>query len=157
MKEFFVNKLGVKDSVPNTPYDELKDPSQRSVEDIKATIMQLSSLLRTTTVFLDPEPIRKSKIFPVKGPNGTVSLDTIDADFFIIDTYRYDDWLRHLNLLDFGLPLFHRLKHFFSWLGIESRYLSSCVEEQTAVPSLVGSPILSGPRYFKRKSYHVLR
>jgi hypothetical protein len=119
--------------------------------------MQFSSLLRTTTVFLDPEPIRKSKIFPVKGPNGTVSLDTVDADFFIKDTSFYGHWLSPLNLLDFDIVEFRRLKPFFSWLGIEDRYISRCVEEQTSIPNFVGSPILSGPRYFKRKSYHILR
>jgi hypothetical protein len=157
LKEFFVNKLGVEDSMPNTSYDELKHPSQRSVKDIKATIMQFSNLLRTTTVFLDPELIRKSKIFPVKGLNGIVTLDSVDADFLIKDTLLYEDWLCHLRILDFDMQEFQRLKPFFSWLGIEDRYLSRCVEEQTSIPNLVGSPISSGPRYFKRKSYHILR
>ncbi|KIL94319.1 hypothetical protein FAVG1_02882 [Fusarium avenaceum] len=157
LKEFFVNKLGVEDSEPSTPYAELKHPSRRSVEDIKATIMQLSSLLRTTTVFLNPEPIRKSKIFPVKGLNGTVSLHSVDADFFIKDTLLYEDWLCHLSVLDFDIQEFQRLKPFFSWLGIEDRYLSRCVEEQTSIPELVDSPVSSGPRYFKRKYCHILR
>ncbi|KAI6758771.1 hypothetical protein HG530_011011 [Fusarium avenaceum] len=157
LKEFFVNKLGVEDSEPSTPYAELKHPSRRSVEDIKATIMQLSSLLRTTIVFLNPEPIRKSKIFPVKDLNGTVSLYSVDADFFIKDTLLYEDWLCHLSVLDFNIQEFQRLKPFFSWLGIEDRYLSRGVEEQTSIPNHVGSPISSGPRYFGRKSYHILR
>ncbi|CAJ0547168.1 Ff.00g017950.m01.CDS01 [Fusarium sp. VM40] len=157
LKEFFVNKLGVEDSEPITPYAELKHPSRRSVKDIKATIMQLSSLLRTTTVFLNPEPIRKSKIFPVKGLNGAVSLYSVDANFFIKDTLLYEDWLCHLSVLDFDIQEFQRLKPFFSWLGTEDRYLSRCVEEQTSLPNHVGSPILSGPRYFGRKSYHILR
>ncbi|KAM0317327.1 hypothetical protein ACHAPQ_011043 [Fusarium lateritium] len=157
LKEFFVDKLGVEDSMPNKPYDELKQPSQRSVRDIKDTIIQFSKLLRTTTVFLDPEPIRKSKIFPVKGPNGTVSLSSVDTDFAIRDTLFYEDGLGPLSLLDFDMKEFRRLKPFFSWLGIEDRYLSRRVEEQTSVPNLVGSSMASGPRYFKRKSYYILR
>jgi hypothetical protein len=157
LKAFFVDKLGVENSVPNTPYDELKHPSQRSVKDVKATIMQFNDLLRTTTVFLDPEPIRKSKIFPVEGPYGTVSLESVDTDFAIRDTIFSGHWSSHLRFLDFDMQEFRRLKPFFSWLGIEDRYISRCVEEQTSIPNLVGSPISSGPRYFKRKSHHILR
>ncbi|KAM0213029.1 hypothetical protein ACHAQD_009471 [Fusarium lateritium] len=157
LKEFFVDKLGVEGSMLNIRYDELKESSQRSVKATKAIIMQFSDFLRTTTVLLDPEPIRKSKIFPVKGPEGTVSLCSIDADFAIRDTLFDGDWLGHLAVLDFDLKETRHLKLFFSWLGIEDRYLSRCIEEQTSIPNIVGSPISSGPRYFKRKFYHILR
>ncbi|KAI8670009.1 hypothetical protein NCS56_00804700 [Fusarium sp. Ph1] len=157
-KSFFVNKLGVKLLTLQIVYDELRQSPRSSTDEIKVAILSLNGLLQTERTHLDPEPIRKAKIFPVRYPNGTVVLSSVGADFAIGDRdklkVRFQD---KISLLDFGLEDVRRLKPLFEWASLQDRYLSHSVKERTSVSTSLGRPISSRNRDLKRKAYYIAR
>lgn len=158
LKDFFVHRLGVKSLTLQMVYDELKQSPNNSPEDVKVAIRSLNEFLQAEAVYLDPEPIRKAKVFPIRYPNGTVSLGSIDVGFAIGDRDKlktaFED---RISLLDFDLEDIRRLKPFFCWLGLQNRYLSNCVKEETSISTDRGRPILSGKRFLKAKAYYITR
>lgn len=139
-------------------YDELRQSPQKSVDDIKVAILLLSGLLQTELTRPSPEPIRKSKIFPVRYPNGTVVLSSVDVDFAIGDREKLKTMFQDkVSLLDFDLEDVRRLRPLFEWLGLQDQYLSRCVRERTSVSSDPGRPISSQNRDLKRKAYYIAR
>ncbi|KAF5666653.1 hypothetical protein FHETE_6152 [Fusarium heterosporum] len=158
LKKLFVDKLGVESSLLRITYDELKQSPQCSVKEIKDTIELFNSYLSTRASTLDPEPLKKAKIFPVKYLNGTVALESLDVDFIIRDEFRCSDKFQgRLNLLDFGDRETRRLKPLFGWLQIQDRYSSRRIEELTSIPNDVKSIMSSETRYFRRRYFHILR
>ncbi|KAF9774642.1 hypothetical protein IL306_007330, partial [Fusarium sp. DS 682] len=158
LKDFFVGKLGVKSLTLQMVYNELKESPRSSVEDIKVAILSLNDFLQSEEGHWDPEPIRQAKVFPVKYPNGSISLSSVGVEFAIADRdnlrSKFED---KIALLDFDLEDVHRLKSYFAWLKIETRYLSRCVKEDTAISGESGSPILSHKRDLRLKAYHIAR
>ncbi|KAH7166472.1 hypothetical protein EDB81DRAFT_713041 [Dactylonectria macrodidyma] len=157
-KSFFVGKLGVKLLTLQMVYDELRQSPESSVDDIKTAILLLNGFLDTEPTRLDPEPIRRAKIFPVRYPNGTVALTSVDVDFAIGDRNRLKAKFQdQISLLDFGLDDVRLLKPAFEWLSLQDRYLSNAVTETTSISSNPGRPISSRNRDLKRKAYYITR
>ncbi|KAF5007724.1 hypothetical protein FDECE_5972 [Fusarium decemcellulare] len=157
-KNFFVDKLGVKLLTLQMVYDELRQSPQSSTEEIKVAILSFNGLLQAERTNLDPEPIRKAKIFPVRYPNGTVVLSSVDVDFAIGDRDKLKAKFQDkISLLDFDLEDIRRLKSFFEWAGLQERYLSNSVRERTSIPNDSGRPISSRNRDLKRKAYYIAR
>jgi hypothetical protein len=158
LADFFIHKLGVKSLTLQMVYDELRQSPNDSPEEIKVAIHSLNEFLQTEPAYLDPEPIRKAKVFPVRYPNGTVALGSIAVKFAIGDRERlkaaFED---KISLLDFDLEDVRRLKPLLDWLRLEERYLSNCVEEYTSISEETGTPILSGKRFLKAKAYFIAR
>ena len=139
-------------------YDELRQSPRSSVDDIKVAILSLSGLLQTELILPDPEPIRNSKIFPVRYPNGTVVLSSVGVDFAIGDRDKLKTKFQDkVSLLDFDLEDVRRLKPLFEWLGLQDQYLSESVRERTSISSDSGRPISSQNRDLKRKAYYIAR
>ncbi|KAM0355123.1 hypothetical protein ACHAPU_000983 [Fusarium lateritium] len=158
LKDLFVDKLGVESSLLQITYDELKQSPQCSVKEIKEMIELFNNDLTTAASPLDPEPFRKAKIFPVRYFDGTVTLESLDADFIIQDEFRCSHKFQgRLNLLDIGFKEARQWKPLFGWLRIQDRYSSRRIQESTSITNDVGSPISSTTRYFKRRYYHILR
>ncbi|KAF5569379.1 hypothetical protein FPHYL_2194 [Fusarium phyllophilum] len=155
LRDFFVNKLGIESLSLRILYDRLIKSPKCKPQQMKEAISILNDFLRSEPAFLDPQPVRNAEIFPVRDPDGTVSLRSVEPDFAIGD----NDNLRinfenHIRILDFGLGEFHRLKPFFEWLKLESRYLTRCVREDVMVVAnerggLFGAPTVPIP-YKKR-------
>ncbi|KAH7131532.1 hypothetical protein B0J13DRAFT_529518 [Dactylonectria estremocensis] len=157
-KLFFVGKLGVKLLTLQMVYDELRQSPESSVGDVKVAILLLNGLLDTEATRLDPEPIRKAKIFPVRYPNGTVVLTSVAVDFAIGDRDKLKAKFQDkISLLDFDLDDVRLLKPLFDWLGFQDRYLSNAVKESTSISSDSGRPISSRNRDLKRKAYYIAR
>ncbi|KAI6760419.1 hypothetical protein HG530_009279 [Fusarium avenaceum] len=161
LKGFFVVKLGVKSLTMQMVYNELKESPQSSVKDIKDAILSLNGFLQGKEGeqgHWDPKPIKQAKIFPVRYPNGSISLSSVAVDFAIADReilqYKFED---KIAILDFNLEDIHQLKPFFTWLKIETRYLSRCVREITSISGDMGSPITSRKRDLRRKAYYIAR
>ena len=158
LAEFFIHGLGVKSLTLQMVYNELRQSPNDSPEDIKVTIRSLNEFLQTEPAYLDPEPIRKAKVFPIRYPNGTVALGSIAVKFAIGDREKlkaaFED---RISLLDFDLEDVRRLKPLVDWLGLEERYLSNCVEEYTSISKETGTPIVSGKRFLKTKAYFITR
>ncbi|KAF4468849.1 ATPase-like ATP-binding domain [Fusarium albosuccineum] len=157
-KSFFVDKLGVKLLTLQMVYDELRQSPQSSMEEIKVAILSFNGLLQAERTNLDPQPIRKAKIFPVRFPKGSIILSSVDVDFAIGDRDKLKAKFQDkINLLDFDLEDIRRLKSFFEWAGLQERYLSNSVRERTSIPIDLGCPISSRNRDLKRKAYYVAR
>lgn len=134
LRDFFVDKLGIESLSLRILYDRLIKSPKCEPQQMKEAIFILNDFLRREPVFLDPKPVRNAEIFPVRDPDEGVSLRSAEKDFAIGD----NDNLRiifekHISLLDFNLQEFYRLKPFFEWLKLESRYLSRCVREDVTV------------------------
>ncbi|KAJ4246269.1 hypothetical protein NW762_013620 [Fusarium torreyae] len=158
LKDFFVKKLRVMSLTPEILYDELRQPSQRNIHETKTALFTLNGFLKNVPIYLDPEPVRKAKVFPVRNPDGTSVLSSVDSDFAIgdRDTLRakFED---KISLLDFDLGDVRRLKPLFDWLRLKDRYLSRCVKETTSTSGGVAVPISSSNRDLKRKAHHITR
>ncbi|KAF5001525.1 hypothetical protein FGRMN_996 [Fusarium graminum] len=157
-ESFFVGKLGVKLLTLQMVYDELRQSAGDNMEEIKVALLSLNGLLQTETTYLDPEPIRQAKVFPVRYPTGTVVLSSVSVDFAIGDR----DKLRtifcdKIALLDFGMEDVRRLRPLIDWLRLQDRYLSNSVEETTFISSESERPISTPNRDLKRKAYHIVR
>ncbi|KAH7173247.1 uncharacterized protein B0J16DRAFT_405610 [Fusarium flagelliforme] len=158
LADFFIHELGVKSLTLQMVYDELRQSPNDSPEEMKVAIRSLNNFLQTEPAYLDPEPIRKAKVFPVKYPNGTVALGSIDVDFAIGDREKLKAAFENrISLLDFDLEDVRSLKPLFDWLRLQDRYLSSCVEEYTSLDGDTGSSILSGKRFLRTKAYYITR
>ncbi|KAM5345808.1 hypothetical protein ACJ41O_011669 [Fusarium nematophilum] len=157
-KRLFVGKLGVKLLTLQMVYDELRQSPQSSTDEIKVAILSLNGLLQAERTLLDPEPIRKAKIFPVRYPNGTVVLSSVGVDFAIGDRDKLRTKFQDkISLLDFDLEDVRRLKPFFEWTSLQDRYLSNSVTERTSISSDPGRPISSRNRDLKCKAYYIAR
>ncbi|KAJ3546237.1 hypothetical protein NM208_g2100 [Fusarium decemcellulare] len=149
---------GVKLLTLQMVYDELRQSPQSSREEVKVAILSFNRLLQAERTNLDPEPIRKAKIFPVRYPNGSVILDSVDVEFAIGDRDKLKaNFQDKISLLDFDLGDVRRLKPFFEWAGLQERYLSNSVRERTSISSELGRPISSPNRDLKRKAYYIAR
>ncbi|KAF5722958.1 hypothetical protein FMUND_2315 [Fusarium mundagurra] len=152
--DFFIEKLGVKRSA----YDELLNPTSDSPEDIKEMIMSFAEEFDESPPKFAVEPIRWAKIFPVRSPNGEVSLLNLDTDFAIADR----DGLRrelkdHIRILDFDLADSRWLRPFFQWLNIDDRYLSRCVRSLVTVSADGASSEEVDPWDLRLKTCHITR
>jgi hypothetical protein len=142
-------------------YNELKESPQSSVKDIKDAILSLNGFLQSEEGqqgHWDPNPIKHAKVFPVRYPDGSLSLSSVAVDFAIADrdNLRFD-FEDKIVILDFNLEDVHQLKPFFTWLKIEKLYLSKRVREITSISGDSGSPITSRKRDLRLKAYHIAR
>lgn len=120
-------------------YDELRNSPQGSIDEIKVAILSFNGLLQTEPIHLDPEPIRKARIFPIRYPSGTVVLGSMDVEFAIGDRDKLKTSFQdRINLLDFDLEDVRRLKPFFEWVSLQNRYLSNSVKERTSISRIRG-------------------
>lgn len=117
-------------------YDDLKrkaESVEASVDQIKQNLRVFNTFLVGTTERLDPEPILKGSLFPVRFLDGHIELCSAETEFAIVDRKHLGDLFdKKAKLLDFSLTEVNELKPFFHWTGLESRYLSAVVKEVTA-------------------------
>ncbi|KAF5694134.1 hypothetical protein FDENT_1438 [Fusarium denticulatum] len=134
LRDFFVDKLGIESLSLRILYDRLIKSPKCEPQQMKEAIFILNDFLRSEPAFLDPQPVRDAEIFPIRTPDGTVSLKSVETEFAIEDNHNLRiSFEKHISLIDFDLREFHRLKPFFQWLKLESRYLSRCVQEDVRV------------------------
>ncbi|KAJ4147327.1 hypothetical protein LMH87_001859 [Akanthomyces muscarius] len=159
LEGFFVSKLGVRSLTLEMVYDELKqEPQTNSVEDVNVAMLALSDFLRRERTRLDPSPLLRAKIFPVKYGNSEPVLRSASADFAISDRahLREHFWGR-VAMLSFDLEDIHKLRPFFAWTELEGRFLSNSVKDITSVLPNSGKPISAAGRDLRRKAYFILR
>lgn len=132
LQEFFVDILGTETLSLELVYDELVrlGSSTPSVEQVKQQIWALNSFLANSNRYLAKERLIRSRIFPVRHPDGRIELTTMKTNFVIIDrTHLEDFFATRVKSLDFTLDETHRLHPFLQWLGLEGRFLSNLVKE----------------------------
>lgn len=159
LKRFFVTKLGVKSLTLEMVYDELlQKPQTNTQEDIRVAMLALSNFLREERTLLDPKRLRDAQIFPVKYAMNEPVLRSTESDFAIADRGHLQERFRgKVALLDFDMEDVSKMRSFFSWLGLEDRFLSNSVKEITSVQPNAGRPIRTPGRDLRRKAYYILR
>lgn len=151
--------LGIKLPTLQMVYDELRQSSrQKGIDEIKGAIFVMNDLLESKSTSLDPGPVLKAEIFPLEYPKGSPVLRSIDTDFAIGDRTSLKERFRgKITLLDFDLEEVCHLRPFFEWAGLQNRYLSNMVREETHASDDSGRPVRSESRDLKRKAYYILR
>ncbi|KAH8735731.1 hypothetical protein BGZ61DRAFT_84622 [Ilyonectria robusta] len=135
LQEFFVDILGTETLSIELACDELVrlGSSTSSVEQVKQQIWALNSFLANSDRYLANVRLIRSRIFPVRHPDGRIELTTMKTNFAIIDrTHLEDFFATRVKSLDFTLDETHRLRPFLLWLGLEGRFLSNLVKELTS-------------------------
>ncbi|GAW19639.1 hypothetical protein ANO14919_091280 [Xylariales sp. No.14919] len=162
MKMFFVHFLGVSTLTLNMVYEELqrKGASENtSISEMKQEIWQFNSLLSVSQERLDVGPVLKSRVFPVRSPDGSVALLSASSnDFAIVDRkalgMRFGDLAK---LLDFTFDEVHRLQPFLQWAGLDERRLSVRVTEVTAPVSSDEGRLRESNLQIKPRAYALCR
>jgi len=160
LRSFFVDKLGVKTVTLRIIHDELLQVnSMTPVGDAKNLLLSFGALLQSARdPELAPGALLKAPVFPVKLPTGDTGLETSEASFVIVDrkslAARFNG---RIKVVDFTLEEVWQLKSFFTWMGMEDRYISASVEEVTRVSSENSRAISSPGRDLKHKAYYILR
>lgn len=161
LEPFFVKLLGVKPIDLQMAIDELKEvgnPANTfSAGEVKDTIRTVNSLLAMEAKPPSPGNILKRQIFPIRLPGGGIRCDSRDTDFFIVDREplrRLFD--KEVKLLDFTLDEVVRLRPFLTWTGLEERYLSVRVEEDTSFHGSGARPISSPDRNIRYRAHALL-
>ncbi|KAF5229882.1 hypothetical protein FAUST_10131 [Fusarium austroamericanum] len=161
-KSFFLEKLGVRTSF----YDKLVNFTSTDVEEAKKCL--LSFMDESDALYeYEPEPMAKVKIFPVQYPTSEaqprprIELCSLDTEFCIGDRdYLVKSLQPQVKMLSFSITEIRMLQPLFSWLSMEDRYLSECVEETiTDFPSSNFMPrdATAIEMALMNKAYHIAR
>ncbi|KAL3457946.1 hypothetical protein BJX64DRAFT_267650 [Aspergillus heterothallicus] len=158
LEDFFRKHLKVSTPTAATYIGQLKAlVSQRpgSFVEIKSTLHKINSVKldhRNRDDLLD------LKCLPVALPGGRVKLLNPTDTFFIAD--RID----HLSIfegkvpfLDLSLKETRQLRPLLLFLGLQDRYTSTAVKEETVVEDPTDSPSSAETRAFRRKTRHIRR
>lgn len=144
LERFFVQILGVETLTLQMVYDQLKQLGESrtsSVLQVKKAWSAFNSLLPRADKRLDPTPLLKSCLFPVKYPDGHVELCSTSSSFAIIDRKSHGQLFSgKAQLLDYTFDEFHQFHQTLEWAGLNTRYLSVCVKEVSAVVEALGHP-----------------
>ena len=140
LRTFFVEHLRVMPMTPDVLVQELDRLSKRSVPDFQEArriVLALGQILATqsksTLTDKSLATLKKSALFPARGPNGR-SLVSHGDDFYINDHKRYGNlFLDKLDILDFDYEDLTSLHPLFQLLKLEDHYISSLVEARTTV------------------------
>lgn len=115
----------------------------------------------------EPEPMAKVKIFPVQYPTSEaqprprIELCSLDTEFCIGDRdYLVKSLQPQVKMLSFSITEIRMLQLLFSWLSMEDRYLSECVEEAiTGIPpsNFIPHDATAIEMALMNKAYHIAR
>lgn len=159
LKEFFVDKVGVRTMTLQLLYDELsRKDLTRTVDQVKSMMFSFAAFLEEEDGDLDAEKLLESRVFPVRDPDGTVTLESSSINFAINDreylAMRFRDTLK---LLDYSMEEVRRLSSFFEWAELTDQYLSTAVQEITSVTDGAERQVSIQARNLKMKAYALLR
>lgn len=160
LRDFFVGVLGVSELTAELAYNKLaeKDGPELSVEEAKETLRAFNSFLARGSGGFDPAAIIANPVFPVRFPNGTVSLRTGTEKFALMDRKLLGkDFAALAKFLDFSMEEVRVLQPLFQWAGLEDRYLSKAVEEITSTDTESARPISTPYRDIRRNAHALLR
>ncbi|KAI3334470.1 hypothetical protein F4824DRAFT_468040 [Ustulina deusta] len=162
MKMLFVHFLGVSTLTLNMVYEELqrKGASENTtISEMKQELWQFNSLISTSQERLNASPIVQSRVFPVRSPDGSVTLlSAAENDFAIVDRKALGiKFGESAKLLDFAFDEVHRLQPFLKWAGLDNRRLSVRVTEVTAPGSEGGNPLQESQRQITPRAYALCR
>ncbi|KAK8009461.1 hypothetical protein PG991_012012 [Apiospora marii] len=160
-EDLFVNILGVKQVDLQMAVDELEEIASKpdsTQKEVNESIWTVNSLLPGPSQPPSPQDVVSGRIFPVKGPTGTVVLCSTATEFFIADRESLRSAFQpKVRFLDFTLEEVVRLRPFLDWAGLELRYLSKCMREVTSFHGDVARPTSNPNRQIRNRAHAILR
>ncbi|KFA71989.1 hypothetical protein S40288_08084 [Stachybotrys chartarum IBT 40288] len=160
LKKLFTGPLGVATLQLQMVFESLIDISSKNptVQKVKELLRSLNSFLTSEKKTFPPDRMLEKPLFPVRSPDGQVKLCNAEDDFFIIDREEpFEMFQDRISFLDFDMREVCQLRPFFQWTGIESRYVSRCIEQTSRVGEGTETPVSDRNRDLKTKSYGLLR
>ncbi|KAH0437655.1 hypothetical protein CcaCcLH18_03775 [Colletotrichum camelliae] len=162
-KTLFVKFLGVHQPDFDMVYKFLLSSSKlasATLSNVKAAMLALSIYgdFGGRHIALDPAPLLKEKIFPVRHPDGKVTLEPITTEFFILDRKNIGlKFASKVKLLDFTVEETQALEAVIVWLRMGDRYLSFFVRDQDLLLDVYSSSPVQPHRDIKRRAYALCR
>ena len=156
LEDFFMKGLSVQKPDLQMHIQALKDlsKSRAPLARIKDAMDHISQLKPAENSL--KSKLQNANIFPVKQRNNETSMTSLSVDFSIVDKPRYRGIFDgRVHLLDFSEDDFWRMQHFLIACGLQKRFMSVCVEEQTAVEDAIASPTLT--KQMQTAAYAFLR
>ncbi|KAF7958935.1 hypothetical protein EAE96_002461 [Botrytis aclada] len=155
-RTFFQDVLGIKK--PNVEMHilalqkhALENPDK---EAILRELRNLCALLPTRNVLRDK--LSKCKCFPVYRPSQIVEWMDSTGSFAIVDRKEHGDVFKNeINVLDFSLEEVHSVNKFLVEFGLEGRFTSRAVEEDTKIEDGLLNDALTND--LRRKAYAICR
>jgi hypothetical protein len=160
LRDCFIGVLDVSELTAELVYDKLaaKDGPELSVEEAKETLLAFNSFLAAGSGGFDPAAVIANPVFPVRFPNGKVSLRTGTEEFALMDRKLLgEDFAALAKFLNFGMEEVRILQPLFQWAGLEDSYLSRAVEEITSAGTESARPISTPHRDIRRNAHALLR
>ncbi|KAF7949568.1 uncharacterized protein EAE97_003077 [Botrytis byssoidea] len=154
-RTFFRNVLGV--AKPNLEMHIIA-LQKRALEnpDKEGILRELRNICALNPTVALRDKLSKCKCFPVYRPSQEVEwLDSTDS-FAIVDRKEHGDVFRNkINVLDFSLEEVHSVNQFLVELGLEGRFTSRAVKEDTKIEDGLLSDALTND--LRRKAYAICR
>ncbi|KAL2862596.1 uncharacterized protein BJX67DRAFT_391165 [Aspergillus lucknowensis] len=158
LEDFFCNFLNIQVPTAADYIDELKTlvlDSPVDVSLVKDTIHQVNSLGATHDELKNLNDI---EFLPVAMPSGIVRLVQPTAIFFIADRVEYLAAFRgKVPILDFSIEECRRLHRLLESLGLDGRYMSTAVQEETLVDLPSQEPSSRHTREFRKMADPIYR
>lgn len=125
---------------------------------IKAAILQemqnICAFSPSTDLLRDK--LADCKCFPIQRPSGKIDWMASTEEFAIADRKEYASiFIDKIDILDFSLDEVHAVRSILSALGLERRFMSKVVREETNVKD--GTPLASLTAGLRRKAYAICR
>ncbi|GIC90505.1 uncharacterized protein Aud_006939 [Aspergillus udagawae] len=158
LESFFRGPLNVQTPTAATYLEQLKKLASNEVVDIGAVKTAIYNLDALRPGSDQLRGLAHLRFLPVAMPNGTVEILKLTDTFFIADRVQYLSAFRDkVPILDFSLEEGWRLRHLLERIGLESRYMSKAVLEQTDVDQPSHEHCSRETREFRKKATHFYR
>ncbi|KAF2810106.1 uncharacterized protein BDZ99DRAFT_442610 [Mytilinidion resinicola] len=155
LKPFFLNVLRVTKPSLEMHISALKQKASTN-PDKSSIFREMLNICAFEIPFKALEKLRDCKCLPIKLPSGTTEWSDCSEDFAIVNRRDYSQtFAGQIKVLNFSLEEVHSLKPFLTGLGLEERYLSRAVREETTVQGGLISERLTAE--LRKKSYAICR
>ncbi|KAF1938515.1 hypothetical protein EJ02DRAFT_457780 [Clathrospora elynae] len=160
LETFFTQRLKIKIVSPSMLIKEISQMTKNSepdIENIRKRLIEVGMILAKGKIDSDVEDsldeLAQCKFLPQKFVDGSATLVDLDQDFAIPDHARFSDAFAEEDvLLDFTVEEVQIMDAMFQYMGLENRYLSANVREESSIRDDVNEDDLLS-QYLQAKAY----
>ncbi|KAF7182145.1 hypothetical protein CNMCM7691_001533 [Aspergillus felis] len=158
LESFFRGPLKVQTPTAATYIEQLRRLASNEVVDIGAVKTAIYSLNALRPGSDELRGLSNLRFLPVAMPNGNVEILKPTDTFFIADRVEYlSAFQDKVPILDFSIEEGRRLRHLLGSIGLQNRYMSTAVLEQTDVDQPSHEHCSRETREFRKKATHIYR
>jgi hypothetical protein len=138
--------------------EQLKRLGSAEIADIDAVKSAIYNLNALRPGSDELRGLSRLRFLPAAMPDGTVEILKPTDTFFIADRVEYlSAFQGKVPILDFSLEEVWRLRHLLGRIGLQNRYMSTAVLEQTDVDQPSHEHCSRETRLFRKKATHIFR